>query len=103
MPALVVLFNIKNKEAQEAYEEWAQKTDVPTVKSLDAIDEFKVYRLNEIMGTGEKPPYQYCEVLDINDMTKLVGELSSDTMKRVAQEFQAFADNPMFIVSEQFA
>lgn len=103
MPALVVLFNIKNEEDKAKYELWAKTTDVPTVKALGAIDDFKVYRLNAIMGTADKPPYQYCEVLDINDMDKLVGELDSDTMKRVAGEFQAFADNPMFIVSEQFA
>lgn len=103
MPALVVLFNIKNQDAREAYEKWAQTTDVPTVKGLTSINDFKVYRLNEIMGSGDKPPYQYCEVIDINDMVKLGQELATETMERVAGEFQEFADNPLFIVSEQCA
>lgn len=103
MPALVVLFNIKDDAAHEAYQEWAKTTDVPTVKALTSIDDFKVYKLNSIMGSEDKPPYQYCEVLDINDMTKLGEELESETMKRVASEFQAFADSPMFMISEQFA
>ena len=103
MSALVVLFNLKGETAKAAYEKWAQTTDVPTVKGLNSIDDFKVYRLNALMGSDDVPPYQYCEVIEINDMEKLGGELSTDTMKRVAGEFQAFADNPIFIVSEQIA
>ncbi len=103
MSALVVLFNLKDAEAKEKYEAWAKTTDVPTVKQLSSVNDFRVYRLNAIMGTEEKPPYQYCEVIDINDMAKLGEEVATETMKRVAQEFQEFADSPMFIVSEQFA
>ena len=104
MAALVVLFNLKDEAAIDAYEKWAQTTDVPTVKGLVSINDFKVYKLNAIMGDDNTPPpYQYCEVIDINDMEKLGGELSTETMQRVAAEFQDFADNPTFIVSEQIA
>ena len=103
MAALVVLFNLQDQSARDAYEKWAQTTDVPTVKGLASIDDFKVYKLNAVMGSEDTPPYQYCEVIDINDMEKLGPELATETMQRVAGEFQAFADNPIFIVSEQIA
>ena len=103
MPSLVVLFNLKDESAKTAYEEWAKNTDVPTVKGLVSIDDFRVYRLNGLMGSEEKPPYQYCEVIDVNDMDKFGEEVATETMKRVAGEFQEFADSPMFIMSEQFA
>jgi len=103
MPSLVVLFNLKDESAKNAYEEWAKNTDVPTVKGLVSIDDFRVYRLNGLMGSEEKPPYQYCEVIDVNDMDKFGEEVATETMKRVAGEFQEFADAPMFIMSEQFA
>lgn len=103
MAALVVLFNLKDESARKAYEQWANTTDVPTVKGLSSIDEFKVYRLNGMMGSDDTPPYQYCEVIDINDMEKLGGELATPLMERVAGEFQGFADNPLFILSEQIA
>ncbi len=103
MAALVVLFNLKDDSAKSAYEEWAQNTDVPTVKGLHSIDEFKVYKLNQVMGSGSVPPFQYCEVLDINNMETLGPELETETMQRIAGEFQTFADNPIFIVSEQIA
>jgi REDY-like protein HapK len=103
MPALIVLFNLKDASAHAAYEKWAQTTDVPNVKGLSSVDDFKVYRLTGILGTDQPAPYAYCEVIDINDMNGLFADISTDTMKQVAAEFQAFADNPMFIVSEQFA
>jgi len=103
MAALVVLFNLKNEASKEAYEQWAQNTDVPTVKGLISVDDFKVYRLGNLMGTEEPSPYQYCEIIEVNDMGKLGEEVGSETMQRVAAEFQEFADNPTFIVSEQFA
>jgi len=103
MPSLVVLFNLKDEAAKDAYENWAKTTDVPTVKRLGSIDDFRVYRMNEVMGSGDKPPYQYCEIVDVNDMATFGAEVSTDVMQKVAAEFQDFADNPIFIVSDQFA
>ena len=104
MPTLIVLFNLKRKKtAIKKYEKWAQKTDVPTVKGLKSVDDFKVYRMGNILGTEKASPYQYCEVIEVNDMNGLFAEIGSETMQRVSAEFQEFAKNPLFIVSEKFA
>ncbi len=101
MPSIVVLFNLQDEGSRDKYESWAKSTDLPTVKALKSIDDFKVYKLNEVMGTSDAPPYQYCEVIEVNDMDTFGAEIATETMTRVAQEFQAFADNPIFVVSEQ--
>ncbi len=103
MAALVVLFNLKDEESKEVYEKWAKNIDVPTASKMTSVDAFKVFRLGNIMGTQTPSPYQYCEVLEINDMGKLTEEVNSETMKNVAAQFQDFADNPTFIISEQIA
>ncbi len=103
MSALVVLFNLKKEASKETYEKWAQTTDVPTVKGLSSVDDFKVYQLQSIMGGQDSPPYAYCEVIDINNMEKLGEQIANETMQRIAAEFQEFADNPIFIISEQIA
>ncbi|WP_350288878.1 hypothetical protein [uncultured Croceitalea sp.] len=103
MAALVVLFNLKSDASKEAYEQWAKTTDVPTASNMASVDSFKIFKLGNIMGTANTSPYEYCEVLEINDMVKLGEEVGSDAMKKVAAEFQSFADNPMFIISEQIA
>ncbi|KAA1244913.1 REDY-like protein HapK [Aquimarina sp. RZ0] len=103
MAALVVLFNLKDEGSKEAYEKWAKTTDVPTALKMASVDTFKVFRLGNVMGTENPSPYQYCEVLEINDMSTLGEEVNSDAMQKVAAQFQDFADNPIFIISEQIA
>jgi hypothetical protein len=49
MPALIVLFNLKSEADQAAYELWAQTTDVPTVKNLNSVNDFKVFRMENIL------------------------------------------------------
>jgi len=103
MSALIVLFNLKEGVSPTAYEDWALNTDVPTVKGLASVDDFKVYQLDALMGGGGDPPFQYVEVIEINDMEGLGRDVGTDQMKKVAAEFQQFADNPIFIVSHQIA
>ncbi|HMQ08968.1 MAG TPA: hypothetical protein PKC30_16835 [Saprospiraceae bacterium] len=104
MPSLIVLFNLKKDSDKEAYEKWAAETDVPTVKSLKSVDGFKVYRNLSVLGNEKGSlPYQYIEVIEINDMDGLIKDITSELMQKVASEFQTFADNPIFIVSQQFA
>lgn len=103
MPTLIVLFNLKKDASPADYEQWAQTTDVPTVKGLKSVDDFKVFRMGNILGTEMASPYQYCEIIEVNDMNGLFTDISTEVMQRVAAEFQVFADNPIFIVAEQFA
>lgn len=104
MPTLIVLFNLKNKDtAVQQYEEWAKTVDVPTVKKLGSVDDFRLFRCGNLLGTDQAAPYQYCEVIEVNNLDGLFADISTDTMKRVAAQFQEFADNPMFIVAEQIA
>ncbi|HMO41259.1 MAG TPA: hypothetical protein PKC76_02180 [Saprospiraceae bacterium] len=103
MPTLIVLFNLKKDASPADYEQWAQTTDVPTVKGLKSVDDFKVFRMGNILGTEMASPYQYCEIIEVNDMNGLFTDISTEAMQHVAAEFQAFADNPVFIVAEPFA
>lgn len=99
MATLIVLFNLKDAAQRAAYEAWAQATDLPTAGSLPSVDRFDLYRCAGLL-TGGASPYQYVEVLQINDMGQLGRDVGSEAMQKVAAQFQAFADNPTFILSE---
>ncbi|MCU0391376.1 MAG: hypothetical protein MUE81_09685 [Thermoflexibacter sp.] len=103
MATLIVLFNLKTDISASDYENWAQTTDVPTVKGLKSIQDFKVYRSLSILGSDAKPPYQYFEIIEVADMEIFGQEVGSPTVQKVAGEFQKFADNPIFIFTEQCA
>ena len=101
MAKLIVLFNLKKGARKRDYEKWAKTTDLPTVKKLDSIDDFRLYKCKSLLMGDGKPPYQYCEIIEVNDMEKFGADIGTRKMKKVAKEFQGFADNPIFIMSDQ--
>jgi len=103
MNTLIVLFNLKNEADREAYEAWAKSTDLPIVRELASVDSFEVYRTAGIFGSDAPAPYQYVEMIDVNDMDQFGADVSTETMAKVAGEFQTFADNPVFMLSHKFS
>ena len=97
---IVVLFNLKPGVSPSDYEQWAKSTDLPTVRKLGSVSQFSVLRTTGLLGTDAPAPYQYVELLEVNDMEKLGADVSSETMQRVAAEFQQFADNPQFMLTD---
>ncbi len=100
MTKIVVLFNLKDGADANAYENWAKQTDIPSVNALPSIANFEVFKTTGLLGGGESP-YQYIEILDVADMNGLGADISSETMQKVAAEFQEFADNPIFITTDK--
>lgn len=97
MTTIVVLFNLKKDVNVTEYEQWAKETDLPTASSLPSVDQFEVLRTEGLIMSEDNAPYQYIEILKINSMEQFGTDVSSEVMQKVAQEFQSFADNPLFI------
>jgi hypothetical protein len=97
---IVVLFNLQAGVDPKAYESWAKSTDLPVVNKLASVNQFDVLKCGALLGSDQTPPYQYVEIIELNDQALFFEEVSTETMQKVAAEFQAFADNPLFIVSE---
>jgi hypothetical protein len=100
MTKLVVLFNLKKDVEVDVYQHWAKTTDLPNVNKLQSVASFEVLKCTELLGSDQPSPYQYVEMIELTDQELFFKEVSTETMKKVAEEFQAFADNPIFIVSE---
>ena len=100
MNKIVVLFNSQQGVDDTAYEQWARTTDLPIVNNLQSIERFEVFKTSGLLGSDAAAPYQYVELLEINDFDKFGEEVATETMKNVAAEFQAFADAPLFITLE---
>lgn len=99
---LIVLLNLKPGKSAGDYEAWARTTDLPSVNGLKSVDRFEVFRSTGLLGSDQPPPYQYIEIIDVNDMALFGDEVGTDLMKRVAAEFQDWAD-PVFIATEPVA
>ncbi len=101
MSTILVLFNLKPGTDVAAYEKWARERDLPTVRGLPSVAGFDVLRSQGLLMGEGKSPYQYAEFIDVKDMAAFGKDVSSDVVQKGAAEFQAFADNPIFIVCEK--
>lgn len=92
MTRLIVLFNLKPGVDANRHEVWAKQVDLPTVNGLKSIQGFGIFRSVSLLGSSAAPAYKYIEIIDVKDMAEFGAEIATDTMRRVAGEFAAFAD-----------
>lgn len=95
---LIVLFNLRDASRRADYERWARDVDLPTASNLPSVDKFEVLKASGLL-TGGPSPYEYVEILRINDMAQLGQDVTTPTMQQVSAQFQAFADSPLFITT----
>ena len=101
MKTLIVLFNLKEGVSAADYEAFAKELDIPTVKSLQSVSEFQVFKSLRIFGSDATPPYQYVEMIHFDSIENLVSDMGKEPkMSEIPAKFQELADNPIFIVSE---
>jgi len=98
---IVALFNLKPGISASDYENWAKTKDIPTVNGLKSVDSFEVFRSVGLLGSEAKPPYAYIEIIDVNNMDMFGGEVSTETMQKIAGEFQAMTDDLSFILTDK--
>ncbi len=97
---IVALFNLRHGVTREAYEEWARTVDIPTVRSLGSIGSFEVFRGISTLGSDAPSPYDYIEIIDVDDMAGFGGDVASETMQAIAATFRSMAD-VVFILTER--
>lgn len=97
---IIVLFNLKPGVDAATYEAWAKATDIPGVRGLPSVTDFQVYRATGVLGGEGQSPYAYLEVIDITDMAQFGADASNEAVQKVVAQFQQFADNPTFVLTE---
>jgi hypothetical protein len=98
---IVALFNLAPGVSVADYEAWAKATDLPTVNGLKSVDKFEVFKSVALLGSEDKPPYAYIEIIDVNDMDVFGGEIGTETMQKVAGDFQGMVSDLIFILTDK--
>ena len=97
---IIALFNLKAGASAQDYLAWARSVDIPTVNGLKSVDNFSAYAIEGVFGSDATPPYQYFEIINVNNMDGFLDDIGTDVMKKVAGEFQQFTDDVIFLISE---
>ncbi|MCS6967939.1 MAG: hypothetical protein RMJ44_04085 [Cytophagales bacterium] len=102
MKTLIVLFNLKEGVSEADYEQFARELDIPTVKGLKSVSDFKVYKASGLFGAEGTPPYKYFEVIHFDSVENLLADIQAEPkMAEIPAKFRQFADNPIFIITEE--
>jgi hypothetical protein len=103
MTRIFVLFNLKVGTDKGIYENWARNSDAPSVNDLPSVNNFTVHRATGVLGSEAPSPFDYIEILDVSSMDGLFADISTDAMQAISSQFEEFADEPHFIVTEALA
>jgi hypothetical protein len=98
MTRIIVLVSLKPGKSAADYEQWALTTDLPTVNALQSVNDFTLFRTTGVLGSEDKPPYDYIEIIDVADMDLFGQEVSTEAMGRIAAEFNDWS-TPTFILT----
>ncbi len=97
---IIVLFKLKPGVSVADYEQWATTRDIPNVNALGSIDTFTIHKATGLFGSDGQPPCDYVEIIDITGIDAFVADISTPEFQAMAAPFQAYADNPQFILTE---
>jgi hypothetical protein len=95
-----VFFLNKLREGVEpaAYEHWVRTVDYPFARSIPSIRSYVVTRLDGVLASAERAPYDFLEVLEVTDLDAYQAELSPER-----PEVQAFDEEWLSFVGETTA
>ncbi|GGI83338.1 hypothetical protein GCM10007973_19790 [Polymorphobacter multimanifer] len=98
---MFVMFNLKPGVEVADYEEWTKTRDMPNVRSLMSIKDFRVFGVTGLFGSDAKPPFQYVEVIDIVEIDEFLKDIDTPAMKEVTGEFEKWTDSPVFLTTNE--
>ncbi len=89
---LIALFNLKPGVSPESYEAWAKSVDLPIVNALPSVEKFTVWRATGQLGSDQAAPYQYIEIIDVDDMDQFGTDTGGSKMQAIAAAFGEMVD-----------
>lgn len=101
MVRMVAVFNLKEGVTPEEYEAWARKTDPPMMAKLRSITSYGAYRTTGLLN-GEKSPYAYTEVIEVNDLELLQEEMKLEEVKAISKKLRGMITDYSMMLTEEF-
>ena len=97
---IIAFFNLKPGVKMADYEAWARRVDLPTVNGLASIRKFEVFKAKELLGSSDKPPYNYVEIIDVRDMGQFGQDVATPVMQKIASDFQGMAEVTFMVMKK---
>ena len=66
MPTMIVLVDLKEGVAPEAYERWVLESYAPAVRELPSVSDWRNHRVTGLLVSDAEPPYRYVVTLELD-------------------------------------
>lgn len=102
MSTMIVLVRLKEGIEPKDYERWVLESYAPAVRELPSVSDWRNHRVNNLLGSDEKPPYRYVVTLEVEDLERLGRNMSGGGMRRLLGELHGYAEVTQ-LMAERFA
>ncbi len=102
MPTMVVLVRLNGGVSPGDYERWVLESYAPAVVKLPSVSDWRNHRVTNLLGSGERPPYDYVVTLEVADLGRLGEDMSGDRMQELLSELHGYAEATQ-LMAERFA
>jgi REDY-like protein HapK len=89
---IVVLVKLKEGVSPEDYERWALEDYAPEVRELSTVSDWRNHRVGGLLGSDERPPYDYVVALQVDDLARLGEDMAGDRMRALLSELHGYAE-----------
>lgn len=98
MTTVFFLTKLKRRAKPAEYEKWVREYDYPVSRGLKIVMHYDVYRITG--GLKRESPYDYIEVIQVNDIEKYKDGLNNREMKKLLQQWKKFIGSYVAIHGE---
>ena len=101
MATIFAVYNLKEKQKNEEYDNYLIKTKIPGIRSAPWCIDFKTWKIDKVLGPavsepeGElpaDPPYLYLAKIEVSDLDAMLSFLGTDAGKEFVKSWSVYID-----------
>ena len=101
MPTLFAVYNLKDNQPTEKYDNYLANTKVPGIRNAPWCTAFNTWKIDKVLAPavsepqGElpsQPPYMYVAKIEVSDLDAMVSFLGTDAGKEFVQSWSVYID-----------
>jgi hypothetical protein len=89
MKVVFFLNKLHSHITRQGYEQWVHDVDYPTARRIPSIVDYKVVRIEGLLDSSDRPPYDYVERVEITDLDSYRSDLANAQLDAFKQAWAA--------------
>ena len=101
MPTLFAVYNLKENQKTDRYNNYLIETKIPGIRAAAWCSDFKTWKIDKVLGPavsepeGElpaEPPYHYVAKIEVSDLDAMLSFLGTDAGKEFVESWSVYMD-----------